>query len=226
MNRVFFTMNVRSFLRTPARSYMRKPDESLDDYILRPAPEVIPEPPLPVSLERTGEIEVLKPLSRAEAPTGFRALRAPVRYRPLWFRRFLAVGSGALAFIALVLVSAILVGISEQSAGPDVSVSEALEDALSQPEEPLDLNSSSSSAIAQASGAIDIVEVTSRKRTARRNNGAAAIGSQPLRPLLQPEDPKFVPTTLVIYAENGVINTRIELGLQASYKKPPGIIYY
>ena len=86
---------------------MRKPDQSLDEYIVRPASELASGPPRSVLLRRTGEVEVLEPLIRLEdrtkpARTSFRASRS---YQPLWFRRFVAVGSGALVLIALVLTA-------------------------------------------------------------------------------------------------------------------------
>src|SRR5687767_7589197 len=114
---------------------MRKPDESLDQYIVRPTPEVTSEPRRLVSLHGTGEIEVLKPLTSPEVRSGFRGFRRSTPYQPLWFRRFIVVGSGALVMIALVLLSAILVGIGDPAGGPDVAGNERPDDALTQSEE-------------------------------------------------------------------------------------------
>src|SRR5688572_14337647 len=98
---------------------MWKPEESLDDYVVTHTSDITSEPPRPVSLQRTGEVEVLKPLTRLElrkraARFAFRALHP---YQPLWFRRVVVVGSAALVLIGLILVSAILVGINDRVAG-------------------------------------------------------------------------------------------------------------
>lgn len=206
---------------------MWKPDESLDDYIVRPDPEVPSEPPRSVSLLRTGEVEVLKPLIRPEVRakpvrTVLRAFRRSGPQQPLWFRRFLAIGSAALVIIALVLVSAILVGINDPGAGPDVATSGNPDDMLTQPEELFSFDVSSPSTFALVSGGVDLVPSNTRRRPARPGiHLAANKPRRQLRRSLQPEEPKFVPTTLVIYAENGVIYTRIEPWFQAGDNKTP-----
>ena len=203
---------------------MRKPDQSLDEYIVRPASELASGPPRSVLLWRTGEVEVLEPLIRLEdrtkpARTSFRASRS---YQPLWFRRFVAVGSGALVLIALVLMSAILVGINDPGSGTDVAVNWKLDSILTGPVELFTLDVSPPSNFEAATGGIGIVGSSVRRRSARaRTNLTAYRSKRHPGPLPQPEDPKFVPTTLVIYPENGVINTRIEPWLQAVNRKPP-----
>ena len=190
---------------------MRKPNQSLDDYNVRPAPEVPSEPPRSVSLQRTGEVEVLQPLTRTEVRTkrGRYAFKAPLQ--PLWFRRFLAVGSGALVMVAFVLVSAILVGINDPVDGPHVAVNERSYDELSQPQEPFSFDVSPPTTFATAADEVPVIRSNTRRRPNRRSVQVAANKPRrPFRPLPQPEEPKFVPTTLVIYAENGVINTRVE----------------
>ena len=196
---------------------MWKPNESLDDFVAKPLPEVTSEAPRPVSLQRTGEVEVLKPLTRAEVRA--RRLRYAFKtpYQPLWFRRFLAVGSGALVMIGFVLVSAILVGINDQAAGPEVATNENPVDILPQPEEPFSFDVFS---LAPAAGPVEVVRSATRRRPARPAIKLAI--NKPRRQFrapLQPEEPDFVPTTLVIYAENGVINTRIEPWVQTDDKK-------
>jgi hypothetical protein len=191
----------------------KKPNESLDDFIVKPVAEVDSEAPRSVSLRRTGEVEVLKPLARVDvrAKSGRYGFR-PV-YQPLWFRRFLAVGSGALVMIAFVLVSAILVGINE-TAGPEVASNDKIEYALAQFDEPLTFDISSFGA------AVDAAQSYVRRRTARPTIQVAVNKPRPqLREPLQPDEPDFVPTTLVIYAENGSINTRIEPWFQTADKK-------
>jgi len=205
---------------------MWKPDQSLDDWIERSAPEVTSESPRSVSLGRTGEVEVLKPLIAAEdrarpARNAFGAFRPSGALQPLWFRRFLAVGSGALVMIAFVLLTAILVGINDPAAGPYVATSETADDKLTQPAEPFSFDVSSPWNFALANGGVDSVRSSSRRKPVRRSiHLAVSKPTRQVRPILLSQEPKFVPTTLVIYAENGVINTRIEPWLYAGYKKP------
>ena len=187
---------------------MWKPDDSLEDFIAKPAPQVTPDVPRSVALQRTGEVEVLKPLTRVKvrAKRGRYSFKAPLQ--PLWFRRFLAVGSAALVMVGFVLVSAILVGINDPVAGPEVASSGEAEYTLTQPEEPFSFDVFS---LAPAGNVADIVRSKIRRRPARPT--FKLVANKPrrqFRPPLQPEEPDFVPTTLVIYAENGVINSRIE----------------
>lgn len=195
---------------------MWKPDESLDEYIVRPATEVTSEPRRLVSLQGTGEIEVLKPLTLPEDRTGLRAFRRSTPHQPLWFRRFIVVGSGALVMIALVLLSAILVGIGDAAGGHEVARNERTDDALTQSEELFTFDLSIPLTFVSTTGGDDIVRSRRARSTVRF---AAGKPRRQLRPPLQPEEPDFVPTTLVIYAENGVINTRIEPWSQAGDMK-------
>ncbi|PYT00837.1 MAG: hypothetical protein DMF63_05905 [Acidobacteria bacterium] len=198
---------------------MWKPDESLDEFVVKPDADVISDPPREVLLRRTGEVEVLKPLTLAEirarrSSRSFGAFRTP---QPLWFRRFLTLGSAALVMIALVLVSAILVGINDPAEGLDVATVVTPNEELDQPEEPFTFEVYSPSTLAPAGREIDTIRSSPRRRPLRHVVHLAAIKRrvQP-RPSLRVEQPKFIPTTLVIYAENGVINTRIEPWLQFS----------
>ena len=204
---------------------MWKPDQSLEDYTLRPTPEAASEPPRSVSLQRTGEVEVVKPLialevRRKPAWTAFMAFRPSGPLQPLWFRRFLAVGSGALVMIALVLVSAILVGINDPAGGPDFAANWKPDDKLAQPGEPFSFDPSTPWNFALATGGVDIIRSNPRRRPARPSIHLAANKPEPQsRRPAQPDQPKFVPTTLVIYAENGVIYSRIEPWFQEGEKK-------
>ena len=196
---------------------MWKPDESLDDFIVKPDTHGTVDPPRKVWLRPTSQVEILKPLASEEVPaTGY---LTNARKQPLWFGRLIAVGSGALILIALVLVSAILIGISEPAAGPEVAIIES-EDKLIETEEPFGILSSSS--LQLVSSGIDNVRSNIRRNSARPNFRVAVHKpKRRVRPSYQPKEPKFVPTTLVIYAENGVINTRIEPWLQVGDKKLP-----
>ena len=194
---------------------MRKPDENLDDYSVKPASLIEAELPRAVSLGRTGEVEVLKPLMRQEDPPMSVFKRRSIG-QPLWFRRLIAVGSGALAMIALVLVSAILMGIDDPAAEPEVAIQTQPDEQLIQTEEPLGLESFAPSSVATLKGGIDIVRATVKRKVFKPRVAQLAQQPRPYVAPLQPEEPKFVPTTLVIYSDNGVIKTRIEPWIQSS----------
>ena len=194
---------------------MRKPDEHLDYYSVKPATSLRPEPPRAVSLWLTGEVEVLEPLIHEEVPAMivFKP-RSTAAYQPLWFRRLITLGSLALAMIALVLLSAIFVGISDPAAGPDVATDVQPDDKLMQTEVPFGLEMFSPMRFAPGTG-IDIVRATAKRKVLRPRVQITQQPQQYARPL-QPDEPKFVPTTLVIYAEDGVIKTRIEPWVRSS----------
>ena len=206
-------------LTSPDQIYMWKPDESLDDFIVKPPQEATAKPPRYVRLHASGEKETLRPLTRRGLLTA--AERVANAYRALWFRRLVAVGSGALVVIALVLISAILIGINEPAAGPDVAINNQSEGMFPQTEEPFSPDALSASSFAPVTPGIDILRSSIRRTHSRQK--VRLIAHKPrlqTRPPELPEEPKFVPTTLVIYAENGVINTRVEPWLQVAYKKP------
>jgi hypothetical protein len=200
---------------------MRKPEESLADFIVSSSTDIPAEPPSEVWLQSTGEVERLEPLTRPEAPAAtLYASRSNAGYQPLWFRALLVGGSGALVMIAIVFVSAIVIGISEPAAGPDVAGNGQPADKLTGTEEQFSFEMFSPSSSAPVTGAIDIVRSKVKRRSAKPSTALATYRSRQLRPLPRPDEPKFVPTTLVIYAENGVINTRIEPWLQTGDRKP------
>jgi hypothetical protein len=194
---------------------MRKPDENLDDYNVKPATVTEIELPRAVSLGRTGEVEVLKPLMGQEVPPPTMVFRRRSIGQPLWFRRLIAVGSGALAMIGLVLVSAILMGIDDPAAELDIATQMQPEEKVIQAEEPFNFEILSPSSVATLRGGIDIVRASVKRKVIKPR---VQLAQQP-RPYIAPlqaEEPKFVPTTLVIYSDNGVIKTRIEPWIQSS----------
>jgi hypothetical protein len=132
----------------------------------------------------------------------------------LWFRRFLAVGSGAIVMIALVLIGAILLGIDDPADGPDIATSGKPDDTMAQPAEPFGFHVFPPSVLASPTGGISVVSSNNRRRSARSRIHRASNKFR-RHETMSPPAPKFVPTTLVIYVENGVINTRIEPWLQA-----------
>src|SRR5687768_10462708 len=84
-------------------SYMRKPEESLEDFTVKAiAIEKASEPARVASLHFRGQVEVLRPLASWDGP----ADAGPPVSRLPWFQRSLAV-VGGLAVIALMFLSAI-----------------------------------------------------------------------------------------------------------------------
>lgn len=204
---------------------MWKPDESLDDYNVPPVTEMTSEPPRAVSLRRTGEIKVLKPLTRAELRTksirpDLKAPRPSVRLQPLWFRGFLAAGSGALVTLAVVLVSAILIGINDLPGEGERAADQKSDETATQPNTH-SFEVFSTPTFTTAIVGADTLRLNTRRRQVRFSTRGTARPKRQWRPSIRRVQPKFVPTTLVIYARNGVINTRIEPWLQAANKKGP-----
>jgi hypothetical protein len=186
---------------------MRKPDDSLADFIVGPLPIV--EAPLPVLLRRTGEIEVLKPLAVWEHPV--KLVPATAQFRFSWFHRSLAVGGG-LAMIALVLLSAIFIGVSDQKASEvgDIAYIEVTdENAVSD-----QLTSSDIFSIPEREPAT-AEPAARRRRTAFVPRVRQRIRPKAVRRPVPESEPqvtiaKFSPTTMIIYIENGVVKSRIE----------------
>ena len=190
---------------------MRKPNESLDDFVVK-AEEINTEPPQAVSLRPTGEVEVLKPL----AVLDFTAKREAVAdssapFGLSWFHRSLVAG-GAFALGAVILASAIFIGINDGNESIEVSgvagVSEVPVGVSEVPE------------VAGVSGLPDS-EIRKPHSEIRNQRDSAfrprKLRRQPLRHRYVVSN--FTPTTLVIFIEKGEIKTRIEPQL-ADSKKP------
>jgi hypothetical protein len=211
---------------------MWRPEESLDDYIVKPEP--VAEPPAVVSVRFTGEVEVLKPLARWERPAKLvpavieTQLYPAPQYRLSWFHRSLVVGGG-LAMAALVLASAVIIGISDKGPSPDVAqvqtaddeettVNVASADKNLPVEEPLssDIFSTSSNGTASENSTVPKARSRSNRFDLVRSAYRAPRSVAARRP--QPSTlyvSQFTPTTLVIYIENGVIRSRTEPWLAA-----------
>jgi hypothetical protein len=200
---------------------MRKPEESLDDFTVKAIElEKVPGPPAVVWLRFTGGVEVVKPLASRQDPTH----PGPTTgNRISWFHRSLAV-SGALAVIALIFLSAIFIGIYDRPTGPEVAAVDtdgAPDDAaiVSQLEqEQLAPDIPTSQNATPVDDAARPVYSSKPRLTGRVHRAAYEPRRQSRRP--QHGMTRFVPTTLVISAENGEIKTRIEPQLAAVYKKP------
>jgi hypothetical protein len=224
---------------------MRKPDESLD-LVVEAAPEKLAEPPRPVSLRFTREIEVLKPLARSEGPAKSEEAAAvdtsvsPDAPRLSWFHRSLVAGGG-LAMIAIILASAVFISTYDPPAEPAVS---QIDTAGDPSEVAIDAQPVDTLLPAEEPPVSDIfVLAGSQPRAAdspksKKTSQPAfriprSVFSSSARPRLQPPAyppppkpppsprlvPDFVPTTLVIYVEKGEIKTRIEPQLTAGKKQ-------
>ena len=218
---------------------MWAPRDNLDDFRSRQDPAE--PPPSYVELGLSGETEVLTPLAVWDGDLAAKA--RPRLHRLSWFHRSLAL-SGAVIVVGLAVgTSAFLKMYGPPSAPtdnlnssvpsltePDTTepqineVAETTDDA-DDPESLVDENSPS------AFMAPDTVSTTIKRRTNRARTNRAAPRPRVLfaatrvrhhflpRPQFIVSD--FVPTTLVIYVDNGQIKTRIEPQLNAAYKRAP-----
>ena len=210
---------------------MRMPNESLDDFKSRIAKP--PDPPPVVWLKSTGETEVLQPLARAENFVNNKAAIASAAAAPARFSRFhyaLAIGA-AFAMVAFILGN-FLTGIYFPSVQPvspvDVASDQHPSDTLTPPEE---LNGTDLWSGVESSFAFDepnaVRKATRPRRTMPRVLNRVVNSVYRYRPTVpRPRFivSEFVPTTLIIYIENGEIKTRIEPQLTTAYKRslPPG----
>jgi hypothetical protein len=190
---------------------------SLNEFIGAPPEESTP--PRRVSVRFIGRIEVLKPIVTASReplqeirPSSVNDIvESEVQPWYYWIRRPLVLGTG-MAAIAIVLLSVILIAIFEQPKESDLSLLDASATPLDLAADTLDMRSR----IEEPSP----VELTRGRLVAPRNARAiptrkkrTPVGRRPMEH--QPPQPRifvsdFVPTTLVIYAENGEIKKRIE----------------
>jgi len=210
---------------------MQKPQESFDDFLNRVEP-LATTPPPPVSLCRTGEVEILKPLAQWEwpaipAPVAEEIFVRPAPHRISWFHRSL-IFAGGLALIAVIFLSAIFTAISERSAevaegGPDItghSSDVPVDDLLAAADVPATSDIFTTAVSPLVFGQFRTLRSHERSKRPRTRIRIAAF--RPRRPAPSPRlmVADFVPTTLIIYPENGEIKTRIEPQLTAVYKRP------
>jgi len=197
---------------------MQKPNDSLDDFIVRP--EVINnEPPRTVELRFTGEVEVLKPLAVWVPP--------PVKAAGLsWFHRSLVAG-GAFAAVAVVLGSAIFIamyeGNTEVARVDQVNETAQVEEFVS-PDGNLLTEEFTPDVFTMPERKTKVEGVTKRSLRSKRSfysafkiRHSSFKRTRRTQPTLEP----FVPTTLIIYIDKGEVKSRIEPQLTAGYKKTP-----
>ena len=217
------------------RMHIRRPNETLDDFKSRVAAPA--EPPGVVLLYPTGDIEVLEPLAHSEdfAETeANESIFVSPRPRPFsWFHRTLAIG-GALAIIAF-LSAGLLIRVyrpTVEPIGPVDVASDQPADTSTAPDISDDPDFFSPINSPFAFNGFPVVRKAPKPRRfssrpprsvdrPKRSEPGSQITALVPRSQLIVSD--FVPTTLIIYIENGEIKTRIEPQLTAAYKKtsPP-----
>ena len=212
---------------------MQKPQDSLDEFFNRTEP-IAPAPPPAVSLRPTGEFETLKPLARWEWP----AIPPPVSeqlpvqhasFRVSWFHRSLVFGGGV-AVIALIFLSAIFTAISErpdQAAGGNADTPVYTDD-MAFDDGPALVEEAAPDIFKSMISPRVFGELLAPRRVVRPRRVRHRVYRAVYKPRRFTPGPKtvisdFVPTTLIIYAENGEVKTRIEPNLTAVYKRPTSI---
>jgi hypothetical protein len=203
---------------------MQKPNDSLDDFIVRPE-DINTQPPRPVELRLTGEVEVLKPLAVWVPPAKAEAAGLS------WFHRSLVAG-GAFAIVAVVLGSAIFIAMYEGQAevarveitsGEQVPEAPRAEEFVSPDGNLLTEELSADVFDNMEPEAPELVRKSSNSvrpsysKFAIRNSKFKNRKPRITQPTLEP----FVPTTLIIYIDKGEVKSRIEPQLTAGYKKTP-----
>ena len=208
---------------------MRFPDERLDDFQLDPAQELA-GPPQAVALRFTGETEVVKPLARYErfvkskaAPVEPAVIAAP--HQPSRFPRWLAA-AGTVAIIALIAAAGFMIANYRprvEPVGPvDVAADQPPAAASTPADEPAESDIMSAADPTSTLGEFP----AGRDEAARPRREPPHVFRSTIRPrrhlLPRPRFivSDFVPTTLIIYIENGAIKTRIEPQPTVAYKKP------
>ncbi|MGH9821250.1 MAG: hypothetical protein ACRD43_13875, partial [Pyrinomonadaceae bacterium] len=201
---------------------MRIPDESLEDFMtgMTVAPKPADPPPSLKPVRFSGKVELLKPAVPSEIAERALAVISPFvapgpltrTHRPSGFYRSLGV-VGTVAIIALVLASSIFIGTYRSDVEPattpsNVGLDQQPEGILTSPDEP-DLSGPSTPASSPLVSDEPRAVRSVRKRSPVR---VLRAGYRPRRAVRAHKIivTNFVPTTLVIYPENGEIKTRIE----------------
>jgi hypothetical protein len=206
---------------------MRVPKESLDDFRIGAARKPAEPPPVKF-LRPSGRFEVLKPLARskdfakrrsATASMFIRPIPSPAARRLSWYQRSVAFSVG-LAVIALIV--GIVAGIYDVP-GPtgmqsDLVIDRQPEEMPRFPNEPDDSAASPAASASLRSDPLHIVRSAIRQRRPRPHVRRASYRPRRLARPSHLVMSSFVPTTLIIYIENGEIKTRIEPQLNGKKK--------
>ena len=208
---------------------MQAPNESLEDFMTTDAAQKTVEPPPVRSLQPTGQVEVLKPLARTDQLVRFRAATGRMIVRPVpvprpkgfsWYHR-------SLAFSGAVAVSALLLGIfAGLYAPPEPSGSQSGLVLEQQPEgirafqnEAETDDRSNAMTAPRPSDKVNEVRKAGKRRYIRQRYTRTPNRPQPTSGPAHLVVSEFVPTTLIIYIENGEVKTRVELQPTAIHRK-------
>ncbi len=202
---------------------MRAPYDSLEDF-KAPARKTA-KPPATKSLRLTGKTQILKPLARVEDLSMNRLFGANALHRFKWFHRSLAMG-GAFAVILFALITLIDFAIYGPRIGPvepvDVAINEQPDSLPVFTDEPF-----TAALLQDENSLISLDELNASPAFTRRRSVRPRAQYVAYRAPRKPEPfrnqlwvSQFVPTTLVIYIENGVIKTRSEPWYPTGLKRP------
>ena len=175
---------------------MQKPDL----HIVKPARDVDPDYP---DNEITAEEEVFEPVEDGDVSRPIANTFLSVVSRSLAIASVLAI----ITLVFLGVLSAVFIAVDKPAPPSDVATIESPPEEPEGTEEPLSFHSFYEA---------DLAPTTTVRSNVRRRRPKPRIYvrghkfRRPLRRSPQPLVPLFMPTTLVIYVENGVIKTRIE----------------
>jgi hypothetical protein len=138
-----------------------------------------------------------------------------------WFHRSLIFGGAGVAGIAVIFLSALIIAVSDPTeatvAGEPDHISDApIDNRVAATEEPAVADTEKSPVTEAVSAKLRTVRRPARiQRDVAQVRRGAHIPRRSPRPS---QAPAFVPTTLIIYPENGEKKTRIEPTLSAAYR--------
>jgi len=193
------------------------PNEKLDDFRGSKTKRI--DPPAKVNLEFTGESEVLKPLAHWDGP-----IKPSLFHRLSWFHRSLAM-AGAITVVTFLLGTGLYLAVYgppvEPTAPDEVAFQQQSDDSRTAVNDSFTFDQPARVNLPPAPRKYRSVPAIAKRRPVQVSSIAATYRSQyhPVQPQMWVS--QFVPTTMVIYIENGVVRSRIEPQLAAD--KKPGI---
>jgi hypothetical protein len=198
-----------------AEKEMRPPRESLTDFSGNNHANLKPSDPPAVRVVRpTGAVRAIEPLARWDGRAKGKAARTVWRLPVITqFHRSLA--TGAFAVLVLMLGSIILFQQYNGTIEPVVVSGDAATDTT------LDTALTTADDIETSLVPEEVHAVRSRVFRQQTLIGFHRLQQRLPRPQFVATD--FVPTKLIIYAENGLIKTRLEQQVTANYNKQPAI---
>lgn len=207
---------------------MRRPFESLEDFTGRSGLRKPPDPPLPKYVEPLGTRQHLEPLAVWEGPSK----RHLFRWSSIYSRAFpqlapfhRSVAAGAFSLLALIVGTTLYFGnrnlaVELSNANDEVAtVQEPGLDEVTPSDQNRDDLTNSDDAIAPS----DPNQPVKRSIHLRHSRPRVLFARYPTRHALPPPSlvlSDFIPTTLVIYVEKGVVKSRIQPQTAAVLAKP------